>query len=165
MHPKLTSCNPTNFITSVQVRPLCLEGTFRQQQKFLLYIKHKPYLRFGPGAPHRGWGLEQPKWGLWVSLHQRPGDVTMKASFTRGNSIVNTVKKGRLGTPYFMTLPGSRIKKICCNTNSFTNLLRQSTVQNVMSPSNSCTSEAAITPPSEPCREVTASTRTVLLWE
>ena len=39
--------------------------------------------------------------------------MTIKASFTRGNIVLKIVKKGELWSPFFTTLPGRRIKKIC----------------------------------------------------
>ena len=48
---------------------------------------------------------------------------------------------------------------------AYNNLFRQSTVQNVMNPSISCTSEVAITLPSKLSREVVVSTRAVLVWK
>ena len=41
---------------------------------------------------------------------------------------------------------------------------RHSSLQHVMNLSNSCTSEAEITPQSEPCRQAIVSTRAALVW-
>ena len=48
-----------------------------------------------------------------MSIHQEPVDVSIKASLSRGNGILNTKKKGKLGSSNFTMLPGGRIKEIC----------------------------------------------------
>ena len=58
-------------------------------------------------------------------------------------------------------LSKSRIKKML-KISYITNPFRHNTVQNVMNPSNSCISKAAISLPLKPCREVIASTITYL---
>ena len=49
---------------------------------------------------------------LLVSLCQRPVYMAIKASITRRNHVPETVKKWKLWSPNFTTLPGCRIKSL-----------------------------------------------------
>ena len=46
-----------------------------------------------------------------MGLCQEPVDASIKTSLTGRNGILNTMKKGKLRSADFMTLPGSRIKE------------------------------------------------------
>ena len=147
------------FNSSIQAWLLFPGGTTTLQQRLFLYIKPEPSLWLAPATSHGGWRLEQSKWWLLVSLCQGPGDTTIKASLSEDS--MTHVKKGKLWSPHF-TLPWC--KKICYNTCCISNPFRHSIVKNVMYLSISCTSGAAISPPSEPCRTVIVLTA-ALVWE
>ena len=67
-----------------------------------------------------------------ASLCQGPVDVSVQASLTRRNGIINTVKKGKLGSPDFTMLPRSTIKRDRLKYEWYCQPIRHSTAQNVM---------------------------------
>ena len=94
---------------SNKARLLHQDGIARLWHRLFLHIKPEPSLCSGPGTPHRGWVLAQSKWGLLVSLCLRPIDVTIKASLTRRNRILNVVNKEKLWSPDIRVLLGNRM--------------------------------------------------------
>ena len=86
------------FIPSIQVRLQCWEGTTRHQHRF--FCTWHINLDFGMAQTHLiNLRLGQSKWRLMVNLCWRPFDMTIKASHTRRNSIMNVMKKGKVWSP------------------------------------------------------------------
>ena len=67
-----------------------------------------------------------------MGLHQGPVNVSIKASLSGKNGFFNTVKKGKLSSPDFMMLSGSRIKETGQNMRCTASLFVHSIVKNVM---------------------------------
>ena len=167
MHLQLTFCQPDDCQAQYQGK-VCLP---RKHHKTLAqaisgYNKLEPSLQSGPGTPHSGWRLGPSKWGLLMILCKGPVHVPIKANLIRKNRIFNVVKIGKLGSPDFMMLPGNRIKR-CAKIWAIsphhlgTALSRMSWILVC----NWWTSEASITPLSQPCIEALLSTKAVLVWE
>ena len=78
----------------------------RRQHRLLLYIKPEPSLWFAqePSIEAKDGTIQVRTAGESV---QRPVNATIKVSLIRRNSIKNVVRKGKLGSPDFMTLLGS----------------------------------------------------------
>ena len=79
----------------LQVRLLCQRGTTRLWHTW-------SGLAFG-----KRW--RQAYWKLLLTMCLRPVYMFIKASITRRNSVLETVEKGKLWRPNFMTLTESRI--------------------------------------------------------
>ena len=94
---------------SIKVRLLYQGGTTWLWHRLYLYINLEPSLWLHFGTPHRGWTPGQCKWGWLLCLCKWPLHAVIQASLTMRNGILNIVKIGKWGTPYFTVLPGSII--------------------------------------------------------
>ena len=104
----LMSLNPT-----LQVRSLCWRGTTKLWQRSLLHTENGAQSLLLPlPPPIGGKDWDMPMEDCLLILCQRPGYMAIKASLTRRNYVLETVKKVELWSPNFTTLPGSRIKNM-----------------------------------------------------
>ena len=107
---------------TLQGRHLCQWGTSRLWHRPLLLIEMEPSLWSDFATSHRRKRLRQAHGRLLLSLCQRPDYMAIKASLTRRNCVLETVKKGEMWSPNFIILPQSRIKNMWQNTSFVTNL-------------------------------------------
>ena len=98
---------------TLQVRPLSQRGTTSSWHRTLWNNETEPSLWPGFATSLRKKRLRQAYGGLLLNLCQRPVYMAIKASLTRRNHILETMKKGELWSLDLMMLPGSRIKYMC----------------------------------------------------
>ena len=109
---------PVDFLPPWQASGLLSkQGLFAKETQLdsssnLLHTETEPSLWSGFATSHRRKRLRQAYGRLLLSLSQRPVYTAIKASLTRRNCVLETVKKGELWSPNFAMLPGSRIKNV-----------------------------------------------------
>ena len=95
--------------SSVKARLLCQKCTTRIHPSMLFNCKNGSQFCFA--TFYTGCRLWQARQRLLWNLHQMPADVTIETNLTRGNNVLNGIKKRELQHPDFTPLLEAELKK------------------------------------------------------